>query len=275
VLRASRPAPDPAETAVLPGPVGIPVPRDPWGASAGTEHTHDPHEVTVQLEAVVRQPGVRPGPGGDSGLGEGEGADRPVFVDESGRRSRRFRRIGMALALACAVYAVVIVATLASGSSNAPWLPVPGQQDDGPAQKVDTSPLPSLSTQPSGPAGASPDPSASLSGGTTPSPGASALTPGASTTPHQPGTSADSTPAASQTAKKPTPGGPGTSKTPPPPATTPPETSQPPEPTGDQTTPPDGGTGPGPASVADGPQAPLPVTGELSSTSSPFPEYTL
>ncbi|WP_449487975.1 hypothetical protein [Streptomyces purpurascens] len=105
-----------------------------------SEHSHDPHEVTVQLDAVqlgdgfVRQ--VKQGPGAGS-----EAADSPVFVDESGRRSRRFRRIGMAVALACGIYAVVIVATLMSGNSQAPWLPVPGQKDAPPAGQVDTPPL--------------------------------------------------------------------------------------------------------------------------------------
>jgi len=47
----------------------------------------------------------------------------------------------MAVGIACAVYAVVIVITLLSGSSDAPWLPVPGQKDEAPAGKVDTSPV--------------------------------------------------------------------------------------------------------------------------------------
>ena len=62
-----------------------------------------------------------------------EGSDGPVFVDESGRRSRRYRRLGMVVGMACAVYAVVILVTLLSGNSNAPWIPVPGQQEDQPA----------------------------------------------------------------------------------------------------------------------------------------------
>ncbi|MEU1159875.1 hypothetical protein ABZ372_03230, partial [Streptomyces sp. NPDC005921] len=82
--------------------------------------------MTVQNEVgAVR---IRPG--------AADGSDAPVFVDASGRRSRRFRRLGMAVALACAVYAVVIVVTLLSGSSDAPWLPVPGQDADKPAGQV-------------------------------------------------------------------------------------------------------------------------------------------
>src|SRR5690606_40866424 len=102
-------------------------------------YTHDPHEVTVQLDAVQfadgvlrRTPGVQPE--------APEPSEGPVFVDESGRRGRRYRRIGLAVGLACAGYAVVIVATLLSGNSDAPWLPVPGQEADAPAGQVDTSP---------------------------------------------------------------------------------------------------------------------------------------
>ncbi|MEU6589236.1 hypothetical protein ABZ923_08385 [Streptomyces sp. NPDC046881] len=84
-------------------------------------------------------------------MGGPRGSDGPVFVDESGRRSRRFRRLGQAVAVACAGYAAVIVATLLSGNSAAPWLPVPGQHADRPASKVDTSPLPSASTTPTPP----------------------------------------------------------------------------------------------------------------------------
>ncbi|MGW2231477.1 hypothetical protein [Streptomyces formicae] len=65
-------------------------------------------------------------------------AEGPVFVDETGRRSRRYRRLGVVVGLACAVYAVIIVGTLLSGNSNAPWLPVRGPEGDHPASKVDT-----------------------------------------------------------------------------------------------------------------------------------------
>ncbi len=79
-----------------------PAVRDPWledaepaGATPpdddSAEHTHDPHEVTVQLDAVLLGDGfVRQV---KEGTGPEAAADRPVFVDESGRRSRRYRRI--------------------------------------------------------------------------------------------------------------------------------------------------------------------------------------
>jgi hypothetical protein len=129
-----------------------------------TEHHHDPDEVTVQLDVagahledwLVQQ---AKGPRGAQGVQEG--SDGPVFVDETGRRSRRYRRIGMAVGLACAVYAVVIIATLLSGNSSAPWLPVPGKEDDKPASKVDSPTLP--------PASADPSPTANPSSGLSPS----------------------------------------------------------------------------------------------------------
>ncbi|MDT0435796.1 MULTISPECIES: hypothetical protein [Streptomyces] len=105
--------------------------------------------MTVQLDAVDLRRDLRQRQAAGAPSGAQDGADRPVFVDESGRRSRRFRRLGMAVGLVCAVYAVVIVVTLMSGSSDAPWLPVPGQRDDKPAGQVDTSPAPSVSSAPS------------------------------------------------------------------------------------------------------------------------------
>ncbi|MEW1827667.1 hypothetical protein [Streptomyces sp. NPDC088196] len=151
--------------------VGAGILADPWGASAeaGVVGAADPDEVTVQLDgpAPPGEAGGKPGAGGD-------GSDRPVFVDESGRRSRRYRRFGMAVGIACAVYAVVIVITLLSGSSDAPWLPVPGQKDDAPAGKVDTSPVPAESGHPSGGSGSvAPGNIPTASDGTTPSPGVS------------------------------------------------------------------------------------------------------
>ncbi|MFJ9627512.1 hypothetical protein ACIRU8_07425 [Streptomyces sp. NPDC101175] len=150
---------------------------DPWGGPAA----HDPDEVTVQLDGPAEELAAP----GEKGAGH-EGSDGPVFVDESGRRSRRYRRIGMAVGIACAVYAVVIVVTLLSGSSDAPWLPVPGQKDDPPAGKVDTSPLPAVSGRPSGGSGSgsvAPGNIPTASDGSTPSPGAGASASGASKAP--------------------------------------------------------------------------------------------
>ncbi|MEU0968439.1 hypothetical protein ABZ357_24480 [Streptomyces sp. NPDC005917] len=139
----------------------------PSGA-AGSVSVHDPDEVTIQHDVgAVR---IRP-------PGAADASDAPVFVDESGRRSRRFRRLGMAVGLACAVYAVVIVVTLLSGSSDAPWLPVPGQNDDRPASKVDDSPQPARSARSSG--DGAPVAGPVVSGGTAPSARASSRMRGA------------------------------------------------------------------------------------------------
>jgi hypothetical protein len=244
---------------------------DPWGKSAGA----DPDEVTVQLDGPVQ----RVDDGGKSGPGAGrDGSDGPVFVDESGRRSRRYRRIGMAVGIACAVYAVVIVATLLSGSSDAPWLPVPGQKDDAPAGKVDTSPLPAESGRASGGSGSvAPGNIPTARNGTTPSPGASASgKPGASKGPSgKASTSASPGPSASKSASA-TSGGSGgnpvvrpsqpTSASPDPTPTT--STSPPADPTPTPT--PTGSTGTG--TVADAPSTPSPVAQEpAASASAPAP----
>ncbi|MGW4440241.1 hypothetical protein ACWELO_31645 [Streptomyces sp. NPDC004596] len=180
----------------LPGIPAQPTAADP---------THDPHEVTVQMDAVqLGDVRLNPAPGAARGAGR-ESADGPVFVDESGRRSRTFRRLGVLVGLACAVYAVIIVATLFSGSSDAPWVPVPGQDENAPASQVDAPPLPSASTDPT-PGSSAPATSAE-------SPAAPAGTvPGTGSTPGPgPGTSAGQAPAAGTSA------GPGTGQ----PATSP------------------------------------------------------
>ena len=193
-----------------PGPAGwTSAVRDPWEESdrSGSGHdaaggngrydsdpSHDPHEVTVQLDgigqqledALVRQAKGADGPGGGQ-----DASDGPVFVDESGRRSRLYRRIGIAVGLACAVYAVVIVVTLLSGNSNAAWLPVPGQDEGKPAGEVESTTSPTDSATRGGTGGSSPGattPTAGQGTATTPTPGATAS--GATAGPTKPGTSA-------------------------------------------------------------------------------------
>ncbi|WP_208754206.1 hypothetical protein [Streptomyces bauhiniae] len=134
-------------TALLPrsGAPDVAAEFRPSGDRSGTagSEAHDPHEVTVQLDSVQAE-GPEPA----------DASDRPVFVDESGRRSRTFRRLGLLVAGLCAGYAVVIGVTLLSGSSDAPWLPVP-QKEDKPASRVDSSPVPSASA-PAAPGGGHP-----------------------------------------------------------------------------------------------------------------------
>ncbi|MEU1532687.1 hypothetical protein [Streptomyces fagopyri] len=143
----------------------------PWERPEEPDHTHDPHEVTVQLDGTGRRLEDRLVGETEGAPGAPDSSDGPVFVDESGRRSRRFRRLGILVGIACAVYAVVIVATLLSGSSNAPWLPVPGQEDDTPAGQVHTSPLPTDSVKPTDVSSAAPGARAAVGDGTTPAAG--------------------------------------------------------------------------------------------------------
>nr|WP_168528379.1 hypothetical protein [Streptomyces sp. RPA4-2]QIY62926.1 hypothetical protein HEP85_16360 [Streptomyces sp. RPA4-2] len=139
----------------------------PWERPEEPDHTHDPHEVTVQLDGAGRRLEDRLVAQTKDTPGVPDSSDGPVFVDESGRRSRRFRRLGVLIGIACAAYAVVIVATLLSGSSDAPWLPVPGQEDDTPAGQVHTSPLPTDSVKPSDASGGAPPGAGAAVGDTT------------------------------------------------------------------------------------------------------------
>ena len=263
----------PGAPAAPTAPLDLPV-RDPWeegaddGAAEGAQH--DPHEVTVQLDAVQFVDGElrrTTGPGQ-------EGSDGPVFVDESGRRSRRFRRIGMALGLACAGYAVVIGATLLSGNSDAPWLPVEGPEKEKPASKVETTPGPGEDDATPG-SGSSLDPGSVPSAGASglPSPGTSVLAPGTTVSEGQTGAAtgdAGTTPSKKPTQKAPTGGGA---------ASTPPaETSQ--EPSADPTPPADepadevtppatgGGDGTGTDNVVGAP-APDPVVADGGTAAEP------
>ncbi|WP_175647426.1 hypothetical protein [Streptomyces cyaneochromogenes] len=271
-------------------PSRTPVVRDPWAEAQEPERTghaearpdagatHDPHEVTIQLDGVGLQldnmlRAAKDAPGG------GEGSDGPVFVDESGRRSRLYRRIGMAVGLACAVYAVVIVATLLSGNSHAPWLPVERPKEQ-PAGQVDTPPLPAESApQPSGTGSVSPGTSPTAGTDATASPGADATTPGASTS-ADPGASADPKPTPTKTTTNP-----GTNPTPDPEPTTEPTIPDPdPSPTdggGPTEEPTDPATTGEPATgtVANGPNDPSPIAQEPDASApapaAPSPEYTL
>ena len=275
--------PAPAETRVS-------AVRDPWSepeetarpdVPAASGATHDPHEVTVQLDGVglhldnmLRAAKSAPGGGADA-------SDGPVFVDESGRRSRLYRRIGMAVGLACAVYAVVIIATLLSGTSDAPWLPVEGPKDEQPAGQVDTPPLPAESApQPSGTGSASAGTSPTASPGTSLSPDADATAPGASAGDEDPAASADPGPTTTRNTTNP-----GTDPTSDPDPTTEPTTGDP-----DPTPTDDGGptqeptdtpttVDPGTGTVADGPSDPNPLAQEpddtASSSAALSPEHTL
>ncbi|MER6616538.1 hypothetical protein [Streptomyces xantholiticus] len=109
-----------------------------WQENVGTGYTHEPHEVTIQLDGLGRklrdlpiEPIVAP-----------DSAEGPVFVDESGRRSKKFRRIGWVLAAACACYAITLVAALLGGDSSAPWMPGLGQAGDKKPEQAEIQPAP-------------------------------------------------------------------------------------------------------------------------------------
>jgi hypothetical protein len=273
-------------------------PRDPWATSDGPAHTpdshggdcagsdsqrHDPHEVTVQLDAVgpPQDPGRRRTAEGGPAAGGADGSDGPVFVDESGRRSRRFRRLGIVLGIACAVYAVVIVGTLLSGSSDAPWLPVPGQREDRPAGQVEPTSPPARSARPTGAVSVPPGSSPATGDGTGPMPDPSGTAPGASKGSATPGASKDPEPTATRSTSKP--GGPGVVDPDPSPSTAPTTPASPdPSPGAGSVTPSESpvgdGTGPGTGTVADGPSSPSPIAeepGAPGASSAPSPEHTL
>ncbi|WP_194238697.1 hypothetical protein [Streptomyces spongiae] len=246
-----------------------------WEQSDEPGHTHDPHEVTVQLDGVGREledwlvQQAKEAPGGQD-------SDGPVFVDESGRRRSRLRRIGIFVGLACAVYAVVIGVTVMSGNSNAPWLPGLAQQDDEPANKVDTSPEPADPAEPSETATVSPSAGVSPTAGATTAPdtGATADPSGEASAP------ANTVPRPSTSAKQPdadpTKKDPGTDPSPSRPDPSPPATSPSPDPSASESTGTDGGTGTGTGTdsepVAGDAPAPDPVASGAAPSSSSSPE---
>ncbi|MFF5253628.1 hypothetical protein ACFY4K_16425 [Streptomyces leeuwenhoekii] len=195
-----------APTAPAPATPGTAPARDPWrggGAAGPAEHAYDPHEVTVQLDAVQLGDGLlRPAQGGPGGAPEG--SDGPVFVDESGRRVRRFRRLGIAVGIACAVYAAVMAATLLSGSSEAPWLPMQDPKQKQPAGQVEPAPPPSGAEQPAATGDAvAPDPAPPVTDAATPPPGSGTVVPGAAPATPRPDDTAAPAPATTRTTPEP------------------------------------------------------------------------
>ncbi|WP_258544083.1 hypothetical protein [Streptomyces ipomoeae] len=260
------------------------VPPAPWEQPDEPGHNHDPHEVTVQLDGAGRElaDGAAGAAKGATGTQESDG---PVFVDESGRRRNRYRRLGIAVGTACAAYAAVIAGTLLSGNSDAPWLPVPMQKNDKPASEVDTSPLPAESAD-------SGDDVDDTAEGRVPSGGAGSVRTGASSSPddRSPGGSArgggGEKPEASASAKPSKGPGAGPAPNPQPsvsakdpeasPSTSPSPGGGDPSPSAPTSPPPSESSAPAPApgsgdtdTVADGPASPAPV--EPASTSSDAP----
>lgn len=262
--------------------------RDPWQEQPGDggAAVNDPREVTVQLDSVQSGDAV---PQGEAD-GAQEGSDGPVFVDETGRRRLRIRRLGICVGVACASYAAVIVGTLLSGNSDAPWLPVPVQDDDKPASKVeaDSPPEPSRTTAPVLPpiGPLLPGPVGPFLPGVVvkPSVGGVALKPGSTPRPSAsvigvPGPSPSAKPGPATSAPvKPTPGvttpapGPGSSAPVLPP---PPPSSPQPSPTSDSpspaASPSPAPAGDGTGTMAEGTPSPVPTASEGSSSPAPEP----
>lgn len=141
-----------------------------WREGAHAGHTHEPNEVTVQLDGLGRQLSeLLPEPGAP------EGSDGPVFVDESGRRSKTLRRFGWVLAAVCVCCAVTLVGAVLGGNSSAPFLPLSGREEHKKAGEVQVPPAPGESTGALVSPGATPSSSPSV-----PVNGASASVPGSS-----------------------------------------------------------------------------------------------
>ncbi|WP_373465100.1 hypothetical protein [Streptomyces sp. V2I9] len=130
---------------------------DMWREDKTTGHTHEPGDATLRLDGLGRRLAELPG-----GPSPADGSDGPVFVDESGRRSKTLRRIGWVLAVGCAAYAVTLVLAVLGGNSSAPWLPVSGPEEKARAEQVEDVPAPEatgeLPGEAAGPAPGASDP---------------------------------------------------------------------------------------------------------------------
>jgi cytoskeletal protein RodZ len=103
-----------------------------WQDKTRTGSTHETSEVTVQLDGrklaeLTSELEKTPSP---------TEADGPVFVDESGKRSRKLRKVGWILAAVFSCYAVVLVFSVIGGNASAPWLGIPGQSEEKQADTV-------------------------------------------------------------------------------------------------------------------------------------------
>ncbi|WP_217228949.1 hypothetical protein [Streptomyces anulatus] len=130
---------------------------DNWREGQRTGHTHEPNDATIQLDGLGRQLAELPGEPAPP-----DGSDGPVFVDESGRRSKTYRRLGWVLASICVAYAVTLVVAVLGGSSSAPWLPLSGTEEKAKAEQAEEAPAPDGTAD--APPGSTPEPGPSASG---------------------------------------------------------------------------------------------------------------
>ncbi len=125
------------------------TPVETWREGAHAGHTHEPNEVTIQLDGIGRQLSeLLPEPSAP------DDSDGPVFVDESGRRGKTLRRLGWVLAAVFVCYATTLVVAVLGGNSTAPGLPLTGQEQ----QVTDTTGNESTAPEAGLPTGGSPDP---------------------------------------------------------------------------------------------------------------------
>ncbi|WP_137233664.1 hypothetical protein [Streptomyces sp. BPSDS2] len=134
---------------------------DNWREGKRTGHTHEPNDATIQLDGLGRQLAELPGEPTSP-----DGSDGPVFVDESGRRSKTFRRLGWVLAAVCAAYAVTLVFAVLGGNSSAPWLPLSEPKEETQAEQVEEVPAPGDAAD--DPSDDAPEPGPGASGSATP-----------------------------------------------------------------------------------------------------------
>jgi hypothetical protein len=82
--------------------------------------------------------------------------DRAVFVDASGLRSKKYRRVGWIVVTACSCYALTVLGVLIGGNSTVPWLPIPALTEKksepastqpAPADRESAAPAPGLNPQ--------------------------------------------------------------------------------------------------------------------------------
>lgn len=130
---------------------------DNWREGQRTGHTHEPNDATIQLDGLGRQLAELPGEPAPP-----DGSDGPVFVDESGRRSKTYRRLGWVLASVCVAYAVTLVLAVLGGNSSAPWLPLSETGEKAKAEQAEEAPAPDETAD--GPSGDPPEPGPSASG---------------------------------------------------------------------------------------------------------------
>ncbi|MEU9046352.1 MULTISPECIES: hypothetical protein [unclassified Kitasatospora] len=125
-------------------------PADHYAPAAGpADHLAWPDEAgesdTAELSAVTDTADEQPAP-------------PPVFVDASGRRQRRIRRLGAVLAVPAGGYLALLGSTLLGGPTvNAPFLPLPQPPaPSAPAQASTPSTAPFAAPEAAAPPGAPP-----------------------------------------------------------------------------------------------------------------------